>query len=531
MRNFFFKLLCLTVAVILGFAWLQSDSGILSGSSSLGMDDSTNWLAGNNQDSKAFDVLETINVKMLRVEMPWNKVELTPGAYAWAYQDPSGYMDYDQLFTRLEKRGIQPVVILTGGPVYLNSLYPQQPVSSESLLKDWQGFVSAAVQEYGDRVDYWQIGGVINDPAYWGSLLFPTAGASTQTNADFDLYAKMLKSAYSIIKSASAGDTVILGEMALGGDCSEHPLFYLQNLNQKEVWNDFDVVDIKLPALDSAPESAAIDACGFNPLQGNSMALTDPLKAISEFVNEIGQKSLWVNNLSISNEVLIAKAAERTTLPEVVESDYLTRASGLMLAYGGIDKIFWKYQPQSGQPAVIALQSFSNLSKTLSSNANVETVVDSAEFKTLRFHNNGKLTILTWRVQGGDEAQPEVIPGMEGYQLVAFSSDAESLKTSKGVKMGVDAGGSTALMVSERPVLISGRPSNLKEAFSATLNDNANQVNQEMQARLSAWVQVQKNKAADQLDTWVAKQQASLMDTLRSSFQQWIRQSLGLAKK
>ena len=81
---------------------------------------------------------------------------------------------------------------------------------------------------------------------------------------------------------------------------------------------------------------------------------------------------------------------------------------------------------------------------------------------------------------------------MEGYQLVAFSSDAESLKTSKGVKMGVDAGGSTALMVSERPVLISGRPSNLKEAFSATLNDNANQVNQAMQARLSAWVQVQK---------------------------------------
>ena len=158
-------------------------------------------------------------------------------------------------------------------------------------------------------------------------------------------------------------------------------MFYLQNLNQKEVWNDFDVVDIKLPALNSAPESAAIDTCGFNPLQGNSLALTDPLKAISEFVNEIGQKSLWVNNLSISNDVLTAKATERATLPEVVESDYLTRASGLLLAYGGIDKVFWKYQPQSGQPAVIALQSFSNLSKTLSSNAGLETVADSAEFK------------------------------------------------------------------------------------------------------------------------------------------------------
>ena len=217
MRNFFFKLLCLTVAVILGFAWLQSDSGILGGSPALGMDDSANWLAGNSQDSKAFDVLETINAKMLRVEMPWNKVELTPGAYAWAYQDPSGVHGLRPALHAPGKTRHPTVVILTGGPAYLNSLYPQQPVSSESLLKDWQGFVSAAVQKYGDRVDYWQIGGVINDPAYWGSLLFPTAGAGVQTNADFDLYAKMLKSAYSIIKSASAGDTVILGEMVLGG--------------------------------------------------------------------------------------------------------------------------------------------------------------------------------------------------------------------------------------------------------------------------------------------------------------------------
>jgi hypothetical protein len=48
---------------------------------------------------------------------------------------------------------------------------------------------------------------------------------------------------------------------------------------------------------------------------------------------------------------------------------------------------------------------------------------------------------------------------------------------------------------------------------------------------MTGWVEVQKDKAADQLSIWVAKQQASLLDMLRDSFQQWLRQSLGLAKK
>jgi hypothetical protein len=124
-----------------------------------------------------------------------------------------------------------------------------------------------------------------------------------------------------------------------------------------------------------------------------------------------------------------------------------------------------------------------------------------------------------------------VIPGVAGYKLKAYSTDTESLKASKGVKMNVDAGGSTALMVSERPILISGKLSNIKESLSAMLADNYEQASRELQNRLTGWVQVQKNKAADQVGNWVAKQQASLLDILRSSFQQWIRQSLGLAKK
>jgi hypothetical protein len=531
MRKFLFKTLCLLLAAVALFAWFRSDASVLAASSALGVDDSSGWLTSNSQDSKAFDILESINVNMLRVDMPWNEIELSQGAYIWSYQTDEGYKDYDQLFARLEKRGIQPVVVLSGGPAYLSHLYPQQPVSSESLLENWKNYVRAAVQQYGDQVDYWQIGEALNDTSAWGHLMFPAATTDPQANPNIELYAEMLKSAYTIIKSNGAGDMIILGDLVLGGDCSNHPLFYLQNLDEQEAWYAFDIINISLPALSAAPENAAIDSCGFSPIQSSGSSLADPIKAISDFIEETGEKAIWVQDLAYDSSFLTAKAAERVTLPEVVESDYMTRASGILLATSGADKVFWNYAPETGQPAVIALQSYANLSKTLSANGNSAQLINSQEFTSLRFRNNGRISILAWRNQGGDEAQALVIPEVAGYKLFGFSTDAESLKTSKGIKMDVDAGGSTALMLSERPVLISGRPVDMKESLSMMLNDSAAQASQGMQAKLSGWAQLQKAKAADQLGNWVAEQQASLIDILRSSFQQWLRQSLGLAKQ
>jgi hypothetical protein len=532
MRKFLFKTLCLLIAGVALFVWFRSDASVLAASSALGMDDSSGWLASNSQNSKAFDVLESINVNMLRVNMPWNEIERSAGAYVWAYQTDEGYVDYSQLFARLEKRGIQPVVVLSGGPVYLSHLYPQQPVSSESLLENWKNFVRAAVQQFGSDVKYWQIGTTINDNSAWGSLLFPAATTNPQADPDINLYAEMLKSAYTIIKSGGAGHLVILGDLALGGDCAEHPLFYLQSLNEANAWYAFDIVNVSLPALNDAPENAVVDNCGFSPSQSSGNSLTDPVKAIAEYLDETGgNKSLWVQDLTYDNAYLASKAAERVTMPEVVESDYMTRASGLLLADSGADKVFWNYKPEAGQPAVIALQSYGNLAKTLSANGSQIQLGTSQEFTALRFRNNGRISLLVWRNQGGDEAQALVIPEVSGYKLYGFSADAESLKTSKGIKLNVDAGGSTALLVSERPVLISGRPEDMQKSLSMMVDNSTAQASQGLQAKFNGWMQVQKAKAADKLGNWVAEQQASLLDVLRSSFQQWIRQSLGLAKQ
>ena len=92
----------------------------------------------------------------------------------------------------------------------------------------------------------------------------------------------------------------------------------------------------------------------------------------------------------------------------------------------------------------------------------------------------------------------------------------------------MDDGGNIALMVSERPVLISGRPADLKQTITQTVEDGAAQASAGAQAKLNQWLQAQKAKAAASVSGWVAEQQASLLDSLRTSLGEWLRKSLGL---
>jgi len=98
------------------------------------------------------------------------------------------------------------------------------------------------------------------------------------------------------------------------------------------------------------------------------------------------------------------------------------------------------------------------------------------------------------------------------------------------VELPIDAGGGSALMVGERPVLIIGQPKDLQAAASMFLKDFADQAAQGLRAKTTAWAQAQKAKAADKVSAWVEEQQKSLLSLLKDSFSQWLRRSLGLAK-
>lgn len=529
MRKFILKTTVILLAAAALFVWFRSDASVLAGASALGMDDSSGWIAVNSQNPEVLDTLEAAQVSMLQIDLPWDTVELSPGVYVWSVKQDEEYTDFDLLFSRLAKHGVKPVVVLSGGPVYLSHLYPQQPVYRDQLLASWENYVRAAVQQFGDNVDYWQIGGVINDPVQWGLVTFPDADSPSAV-PDPGLYGEMLEIAYSVIKSAQASDMVLLGELEFTGDCVFHPANYLQVLNDLDLWYAFDVVSLSLPELGSAPENAAVDSCGIMPIQLSGIPGADSLRATADFIEIAGDKPLWVHGLRFSNEMLANEAAARGTLLEVTASDYLARASGLYLSFGSADRIFWSFDPLNNTPGLIAMQTYANLSHTLGGRYEGSSLPSSTDAFALRFRGSGKLSLLTWYAQGGEEALPMVIGGVDGYDLHAFSADSASLKNKYGVDLPVDAGGSTALLVSERPVLISGHPSDIKQSVTQTVEDSAAQASAGLQAKLQNWLQAQKARAAASVGEWVTEQQASLLDSLRNSFQQWLQKSLGLAK-
>jgi len=529
MRKFILKTTVILLAAAALFVWFRTDASALAGASALGMDDRSGWVAVNSQNPEVMDTLEAAQVGMLQVALPWNKVELSPGTYAWAFEQGDGYTDFNLLFNRLEKHGVKPVVVLSGGPVYLSHLYPQQPVYRDQLLASWENYVRAAVQQFGRYVDHWQIGGVINDPAQWGLVTFP-GEESPSSPPDPDQYGEMLEIAYSVIKSAQASDMVLLGELEFTDDCAFHPINYLQALNDLDLWYAFDVISLSLPELNAAPENAAVDSCGIMPIQLSGIPSADSLRAAADFVEIPGDKPMWVHGLRFSNDMLMAEASARGTLPEVIVSDYLARASGLYLSFGKADRIFWSFDPLSNMPGMIAMQTYANLSHTLSSRYEGSSLPSGTDAFALRFRGNGKLSLLAWYAQGGEEALPMVIGGVAGYDLHAFSADSASLRNKDGVELPVDAGGSTALLVSERPVLISGHPSDIKQSVTQTVEDSAAQASAGLKSKLQNWLQAQKAKAAASVGDWVVEQQASLLDSLRSNFEQWLRKSLGLAK-
>ncbi|MBP6086913.1 MAG: hypothetical protein KA449_01755 [Pelolinea sp.] len=530
MRKFLVKTFALLLIICGALFWLRSDAFVLADTAALGLDDETGWLPSHSQDPALMDMVESSHAGFIRVHLPFNEVSPAPGIFIWEYRSEQGYKNFDQLFDKLDSHGIQPIVVLSGGPIFANHLYPQQPVFRDELLDAWSNYLSAAVQQFGQQVDYWQIGAAINDPRNWGAVIFPSAEKPLAV-PDTRLYADMLRIAYSIIKSAQITDTVLLGSLALGSECAFHPISYLQELKDNDAWYAFDIISIELPILNDSPEAAKVDVCGYLPAQSSGEPLADSFRALADFVHEAGDKPIWAHGLSFSYDALHTKSIERGTLVEVVESDYLVRATAILMAEGGVDRVSWRYDPASAAPSLIALQSFSNLSQLLSGSVESSSLsLPDSYLQNMRFRGNGKLITIAWRTSGGDEFTAAVLPGFEGYSPYAWSADTSSLKNSAGFKLPLDNGGNVALMLSERPVIISGKPENLKGSITLFLKDSATLAKRSFKAKATGFFQAQKAKAAEQVSAWVEKNQKSLLDSLKGAFNQWLRETLGLAK-
>jgi len=527
MQKLFIKFGLLLTAAAGLFTWFHGDASVLAGAQPLGMDDSSGWLAANSHNPVVMDTLEAANTGVLRVEIPWDKVEKSPGAFTWQFESEHGTVNLVQLFNRLQRHGIEPVVVLSGGPLYLSHLYPQQPVFREQLLESLDRFASAAADQFGSNVRYWQIGITINDAEAWGKVQFPVADAPL-AEPDAALYSEMLQRAYHAIKHKDSSAMILLGDLVFSAHCANHPNQFLQTISDQGAWYAFDVVNINLTQMDSAPESAVVDSCGILPGELSGIPAADSIQAVVEMIGKTGDKRLWIHDLHFSASFLESEAVARGTIPEVAASDMLARASALLRAYGGVERVFWRFNPLDNTPGLLALQTYANLTDTLAGRFDGSGLPESRDAFALRFRGGGKVGMLAWYAHGGEDANAMMINRLEGYEVTAFSADSDSLKTKDGIALPVDDGGNVALLVSERPVLISGRPSDIKQTITQTFEDSTSQAKAGVKAKANSWMQAQKAKTAQKVSDWVEEKQASLLNSLRTSLEAWLRKSLGL---
>ena len=125
-------------------------------------------------DKGTLEKAKAIGVKWTRVLAGWDSVEKEKGRFDWA--------NLDTAIDTLLKYGITPFVTVTRG----NSMYtgigryddlklaaiygdsPEPPVKPEAR-EAWLIFVSAAIDRYKDRVQYWEIWNEPNHRNYWGA--------------------------------------------------------------------------------------------------------------------------------------------------------------------------------------------------------------------------------------------------------------------------------------------------------------------------------------------------------------------------
>ena len=248
-----------------------------------------------------------LGVDWLRIDIHWTDVQKSAnGSYNWS--------QYDKVFKAAADKGIKIVAILNNAPSWVDSSF-----SNTASQTAYGNFAKAAAQHFGDTVDYWEI---YNEPNINGV---------NATN-----YTKMLKAAYTAIKSVDSDDVVITGGL------SPVP----PNTNGMYGAADY----VKTMYANGA--KGYFDAVGFHPY-------TQPLtpKDNSSWngwqIMEDGIRGAMVANGDADKQVWITELGSPTKgdsrMTEALQQKILTEGVELAKSYDWAGPIMWySYQDRGG---------------------------------------------------------------------------------------------------------------------------------------------------------------------------------------
>ncbi len=535
MKKFFSLLLVIALVAAVFYVFLNKGSNSLSSPSPIGLDMS-NYLLNGAQDSEQFmDTAAALGVSTLKIAIPWQEVEQSAGLFTWSINPQGTQIDLSDLINKLDQQGYAITIILEGFPAYLQYENLSEENIASVYLESWERYVKATVVQFGDAVNAWQIGDFVNLPFELQDQ--PIAAAVL---ASPSTYAERLVLASNAIKKVASSDLVILGGISSDtGNCINQPSAFLSSINTLKVWDAFDVIGIDLNTYSIAPEGKYMYQT-YDTVSGTCLTsaeggfnLADIIALANAAGSQYGEKPIWITGLEWQEEDLSTIAAERGTLPDVVRADFLSRASIMLLGKNHVEKIFWQY-PDTNSTAntsfgVFSQQVFKNLSASLQgfrSAADISDILNG--YYQYRLTTSGTVDIFVWRGYGGDEFLPFTLKNVGGYQLEAFSLDADSIKNGRGMALTVNESGETAFMLSERPVLVKAIPTDLKERLSLYMQGLFTSAGQSLKSSAEDIVESQKEKASQKAEDWVNEQKESLFTMLKESFMEWLDNALNL---
>lgn len=535
MKKFFSLLFVLALLAAVVYIFFIKNSTPLSSPSPIGLDMSSYLLNGTQDSTQFIDTISALGADNIKIAIPWEEVEQSAGLFTW-YINPNGtQIDLNDLVQKLDQKGISVTIILEGFPPYLQYENLSEESVASTYLESWERYVKAVVAQFGNAVDAWQIGETVNLPFEMQDQLIAAAVLSSPST-----YAQRLILASDAIHEAAKNDLVILGGIGSDtGNCINQPSAFLYSINSLDAWDAFDVIGIDLDTYSIPPEGKYMYQT-FDSVSGACLTSADGGFTLAEIVAlvdavsvQYGEKPIWITSMGWQQEDISATAAERGTLPDVVRADYLSRASVMLLGRHNVKEIFWQY-PETDSAldtyfGVFSQQVFKNFSAALQgfrSSTDASSILDG--YYQYRLTTSGMVNIFVWRGYGGDEFLPFTLRDVSGYELEAFSLDTDSIKNGSGAELTVDASGTSAFMLSERPVLVKAVPTDLKERLSLYMQGAAQSAGESLKNSAENIIEEQKDKASQEVEEWVDEKKESLFTMLKDSFMEWLDEALNL---
>ncbi|MDP9365098.1 MAG: beta-galactosidase, partial [Chloroflexota bacterium] len=169
--------------------------------------------------------LQENGFRYVRQSFAWAQIEPARGAFEW--------QRYDAIVDALERHFVTPVAVLHRSPAWAR--LPEQAAAFDAppaIPEDYETFVQAVVQRYGERVPYVQLWDLPNRADRWGGA--PDAGA----------YRDLLARGSNAARGQGTNTTVVLAELDpaptpnLAGD----DLAFLRELYEADAAPFFQVV-------------------------------------------------------------------------------------------------------------------------------------------------------------------------------------------------------------------------------------------------------------------------------------------------